>query len=273
MGSTAGAVAGARRTGGLTAAERQLLTAVVLSLLALFLGLSLLMLARRASGVFVQPLGGGGQLAAALAIGLTALALRVALSRTEYSALSTQYLVHSTRRVLLFAVPGLAAIMLLASITLPAAAPWSVAVAWFLLIANEASSWLIFHRLRRARASPARPLPPPLLAEQVEPEIPASLVQQITRVQEEGRESIHGLLRAEIPAGDRLAVVHVAFCPPLAAAPELQAHAIDAEDADVRITQAETFGTRIEARLQEPAVDRSSVLIELLGSVTRPRSA
>jgi hypothetical protein len=104
-------------------------------------------------------------------------------------------------------------------------------------------------------------------AEAEEPEIPEGLVQQVTRVLEGERESIHALVRAEIAAHDRLSVVHLAFCPPLAARPELTAHAVDADDAEVRITQAEAFGARIEVRL--PKVDKSarSVMIEVLGSV------
>jgi hypothetical protein len=96
--------------------------------------------------------------------------------------------------------------------------------------------------------------------------VPANVTQQLTRVREaDGNESLHGLVRAEIAAGDRIAAVHLAFCPPLDGAPELTAHAIDADDAEVRITAAHSYGTRLEVRLNAVAAVERVVLVEVLG--------
>src|SRR5262249_25283923 len=111
-----------------------------------------------------------------------------------------------------------------------------------------------------------------------ESEMPAGLVQQVTRVRDANCESIHALVRAEIPAGDRLAVFHLAFCPPLARSPELTAHAMESGDelaaqgVEVRITQAELFGARIEVRVPYSVDQPQCVLGEVLGSVTVPQS-
>jgi hypothetical protein len=91
-------------------------------------------------------------------------------------------------------------------------------------------------------------------------------VQQVTRVREADRESIHALVQVEFAGGDQLAVVHLAFCPPLDAAPELAAHAMEAEDVEVKVTQGETFGARIEARRKAESIrEARSTVIEVLG--------
>jgi len=112
-----------------------------------------------------------------------------------------------------------------------------------------------------------------VVLEETEVEIPIGLVQQVTRVREEGRESIHALVQAEIAAGDRMAVVHLAFCPPLEATPELTAHAVEAEDAEVKLTQAETFGARIEVRLGAAVKEPCGVIVEVIGAAATQRDA
>jgi hypothetical protein len=102
---------------------------------------------------------------------------------------------------------------------------------------------------------------------QAEPEsVPASLVQQLTRERTEDGESLHAIVRSSFVAGDRLAVVHLAFSPPLTKAPQLAAYAIDDSGAEARVTAAETYGARIEVRLPQPAADGQTVLIEVVGS-------
>jgi hypothetical protein len=121
-----------------------------------------------------------------------------------------------------------------------------------------------------------RPIRPPrdeLFQAADEPETPAGLLQRVTRIREADRESIHALIQAEIPAGDRLVVIHMAFCPPLTARPELTAHALDSDEAEIRMTQAETFGARIEVRLPRDERESRGVLIEVIGSAVCPSVA
>jgi hypothetical protein len=96
-------------------------------------------------------------------------------------------------------------------------------------------------------------------------------VQQITRVREGDCETIHALFETCVAAGDRLGVTHLAFCPPLAARPELTAHAIDCDEAEVRVTQVETFGARLEVRFGQAAEQPRRIVGEVLGSITAPR--
>jgi hypothetical protein len=188
---------------------------------------------------------------------------------TEYSVLSTRLArvlslpTCDVAASLVFAVPGFSAILLLAALTLPGTPALGVATAWFLLVGEEAASWLLRSRTpQRAR---------PAVVE--ESEIPAGLVQQLTRVREADRESVHALVTAEFAPRDLLAVVHLAFCPPLASRPTLTAHAFDGEVTDVRIAQAETFGARIEIRRPRVTQQPQSVVVEVLGSATARESA
>ena len=108
------------------------------------------------------------------------------------------------------------------------------------------------------------------MADEHEEAISEQLVQQITRERTpDGVESIHALVRATIPPGDRLAAVHLAFCPPLNAAPRLAVHVLDDSGAEAKIMLAESYGSRIEGRLPTVARQGQTVLLEVLGE-SRP---
>jgi len=278
------------------AAEKQLVVALWLTVVSLFVFLAAVLLVRRLSGALVQPLGGLALVAlTAAAIAITAM-LRSALT-TEYLAPSTWYaaipishrwpiplpLGEGGRRrrpgeglqlvAILFAIPGVTSFLLLAALSIRGTSIGAT-LAWLLLLAAETGTWLLYYgKLPRLRplGTPvqlaANHLPP--LADEsesvAEAEIPAGLIQQITRVREGDHESLHAFIQAQIPPGDRLAILHIAFCPPLQSPPELTAHALEAADVEVKITQAETFGARIEVRLAQPTRETKEILIEVLG--------
>lgn len=280
MSSTAGAIYRRTRAVPHDSAVRQLPAAISLSLWLLILGLAAVLVARRLSGALVSPLSGGAILMVALTLESTMLVYRYFASCTEYSILSTQYFgrwQHSLppRAVFSLITPEFAALAILASLTIRGTPAWGLILAWLLMISAESIPWLLHCRpglingrwLRLVRPTAA----PPVEIER--PEIPSGLIQQLTRTREGDRESIHALVQAEIAANDHLAVVHLSFCPPLAARPKLSAYALNAEDAEVRITQAETFGTRLEVRLPATKETSRALMIEVLGSVTGPKAA
>ena len=261
-------MAGAVRTRRATGVSRQLVTAMAVTALVLFAGLAVWLMVRRLSGALSQPLSGPEMVLSAIVIAFTALGLQREATRTQYLVHNTPY-IHAS-------IISIAAVVMLASITLPGTPALAIAIAWVVLVSAEAASWLAFANarfirfrqfgLRRANHSE------PAVADE-EPQIPAGLVQKLTRVCEGDRESIHVLANADILEGDRRAVVHVSFCPPLASRPELTAHAMDADDVEVRLTQAESFGARVEIRAKQDQPGPRSILIEVLGSVTYPKSA
>jgi hypothetical protein len=281
MSSTAGAIDRALTTGDATTVERQAVTAVWVTGCVLFVGLALVMLVRRLSGAFIQPLSAWTFVGMAIVLEVGVVALRQKSLRTQDSVLRTQWQVWlgrplgSAMSACPQIVPGVAALIGLASLTISGTPAWSLAFAWFVLIAGETTHWLLYYRPRLSRLGQTRSVTvlSDLPSAVEESEIPVGLVQQVTRVLEGDRESIHSLVRAEVAAHDRLAVVHLAFCPPLGARPELTAHALDATEAEVRITQAEAFGVRIEIRLPQVQEFSRSVLIEVLSSVTGQRGS
>jgi hypothetical protein len=90
----------------------------------------------------------------------------------------------------------------------------------------------------------------------------AEVCQQQTRQRlADGRELVHGTLRAAFVIGQRTAVEHLAFCPMLGAVPRITATAIDDADCAVRVTHVYRYGARLEIRLKEPCDEPVQVLI------------
>jgi len=275
-------------TEGSVAIQRELRAAVWLTLLLLASGISIFLTWRRIAGALSAPPSGLSILTAGVALALASALLRVLVFERWHPALNaensllriqseTRLLLASqpTNLNLLFALPGIVTLLVLASITLPRTPAWGIASGWIAFIVSESASWLLYrypvHSLRHDTTPSAAATQ--FIQTSDEPEVPAGLVQQFTRTREGDRESLHALLATQIAANDRLAVVHLAFCPPLAARPEVTAHALDLEDAEIRITQVETFGARIEAYLPRAEPEPRPLIIEVLGSVTCPPDA
>jgi hypothetical protein len=296
MSSTAGAIDQQQRAGGNRAVQQQLVVAALWMVLGLAIVLATLLVVRRISGVFQQPLGGAAIVLFAVVAELGVfsfrrLAIRQGLAAAQYSVLSTQY-------SLLYVLPTVLAIAALLSLTIPGTPLFGLLLAWLIVLAGETAQLYPHFRPIWDRTlpppppvAPPVPTPPPLPSAVVnerseiepaesesseieleEPEIPAGLIQQLTRVLEDDHESIHALVQTKIPANDRQAILHISFCPPLADKPELTAHALDSANADVRITQVETFGARLEVRLPTRITTEQNVVIEILGSAKATKS-
>ena len=246
--------------------DRQLVVAVALTLFILFGFVSLWLAARRLSGAFTQPLSGLEIVAAAVVIESLALGIRRILASTRFSVLRTHYSL----------VVSIAVIIALTSLILPGTPVLGTLLALFVLFGAETASWLPsasryldrFSLLRRfLRVESDAP------SATEDADTPPDLVQRLTRVREAAGESIHVLASAEIPAHDRLGVIHISFVPALASRPELTAHAMNADDVEVRLTQVDTFGARMEVRVPQAEPQSRHVLIEVLGSAIDPRSA
>jgi len=86
------------------------------------------------------------------------------------------------------------------------------------------------------------------------------IVQQLYRIRDEQDcELIYGTLRADFVAGQRTAVVHVGFCPPLAYLPEIEAEVLPGSVAKIKVAQA----TRLDVRLSAPAATDCQVWIDM----------
>ena len=103
-----------------------------------------------------------------------------------------------------------------------------------------------------------------------------NIVQQIFREQDDqGHDIIYGTVRADFVAGQRTAVVHVGFCPPLEYLPEIEAEALpdpllQSTAAKIKVVQALAHGTRLDIRLPKAATDDGQLWIDL---AARPDAA
>lgn len=90
------------------------------------------------------------------------------------------------------------------------------------------------------------------------------IVQQLYRVRDEdGSEVIYGTLRADFQTGQRTAVLHVGFCPPLPYLPEIEAAALPGSDIRLKVAQALAHGARLDVRLSETPTEDCHVWIDM----------
>jgi hypothetical protein len=242
---------------------RRLVTSAVWTALALFVVLALLLAIRRLSGAVTVPL--AGPILSPLAAGIAAASVlaRLWLLPARLPSLSRLDL----RDWLVLVGPSLALVVLLAAIMTPGTSWLAALTALLFAGVIERLFWRhIAVALRPRDSSPAPRVPPAEIAEASEEEsYPANLLQQIVRTREGTGEAIHAVLRAEFQVGEQMHVLHVAFCPPLAEAPHLEAVVTGEFDADVKVTGAYSFGARLEVQLAQPALEPISLLVEVAG--------
>lgn len=90
------------------------------------------------------------------------------------------------------------------------------------------------------------------------------IVQQLYRVRDgQGREVIYGTLRADFHPGQRTAVLHVGFCPPLDYLPEIEAAALPDSVARLKVVQALAHGARLDVKLLETPSEDCHVWIDM----------
>ncbi|MCA9247555.1 MAG: hypothetical protein KDA42_10580 [Planctomycetales bacterium] len=93
----------------------------------------------------------------------------------------------------------------------------------------------------------------------------SNVLQAWTRVEsEDDSEAVYATLRSELKAGQRTVVLHLAFCPPFAAAPEIEYEQIDGPDASLKPVTVLPYGARFEARLPHPATAGTVIAVEVV---------
>lgn len=252
---------------------RHLAASAAWTALALFVLLALLLAVRRLTGALTQPIAGPILVPLAAGIAAASVLLRLWLLPLRLDVPWQR----SAPFWLLVAVPSAAVALFLAAVMTPGTNWLAAFVALLFAAAIEGLFWrhlAVALRPREVRASPQLP-PAETAAEATVDEIveeesyPANLLQQIVRTRQASGEAIHAVLRAEFQPGEQTHVLHVAFCPPLADAPRLEAFVTGEMDADVKITAAYGFGARLEVQLSQPAQQPRSVMVELAGESGR----
>jgi hypothetical protein len=96
------------------------------------------------------------------------------------------------------------------------------------------------------------------------------VLQRLTRSRTAHGDVIHGLLVAELAPGERVATLHVAFCPPFEQLPRVEATAADNPECDVKVAQTLHQGARLEVRLAHISDAARAVTVEILATEHRP---
>jgi hypothetical protein len=93
--------------------------------------------------------------------------------------------------------------------------------------------------------------------------LPKNVTQQLTRSQAaDGAEELSGWLRIAFVAGQRTGSLHVAFCPPFAATPELAVEQLDGPEARMKTAQLMPYGARLDLKLASAAEQPTTVLLQ-----------
>lgn len=96
------------------------------------------------------------------------------------------------------------------------------------------------------------------------------LVQRMTRRIDGDVESIVCLMRATFEPGQRQASLHASFCPPLEAEPSCECEQVEGPEAVLKLTQAESFGARVDLRLSRGPETEVAVVVRITASSTSP---
>lgn len=242
--------------------------------------IAVMLLIRRFTGAFVQPLPGFLFVFVSLLVVLVSALLRI-------GALRIRFPLHVVAVRGLLVAPAVAALFILGSVTIPNSPLFAAIAAWIVAVATE-TVWLTnlfrsWQGLESVSRPPERREPAPFIAasnlirpaahrEQVTTErvsdqddesLPADVTQQLTRSRHEGGESIAGLLRVDFAARDRTQIVHLAFCPPFKSIPTVDVAQVSGPTISTKVTQVEQFGVRIEVKHQVPAAESCSVVLEI----------
>ncbi len=226
---------------------------------------AILICLRRSSGALIQPLPPPVLVACGGLLATAALAFRAVFSTS---------LPGTDRRVTysVWAAPSVVLALWAASLSLDGSATSGLLGLWGLPLAEEGWSW---GRLWREQAGPAPCAPgrPPVvearaplgiaLIGQADEELDATVTQQIVRRRQSDRsEAVEGWVRADLAVAQRHATAHVAICPPLDGLPECFAEQMAGPPAAIKVAQVLPYGVRFEIKLDKPAQEAASVVVE-----------
>ena len=89
------------------------------------------------------------------------------------------------------------------------------------------------------------------------------------RLSDDGRETLEGEFTAVFTAGQKQAVVHLAFCPPLHGIPELECEPIDGADVRWKLAVAQPYGARIDVHRGGPLGHPAEIRLAWFATVDR----
>lgn len=186
---------------------------------------------------------------------------------------------------------GLSATVLVVGVTLslPGSSTLALVAFWGLLIAGECWAWLSPKGLFPAGLSPrgrlsiwrassatkppsqsanrtirvdSAEVPFPHVADALTESSNRDVTQQLLRSRAiDGSEELAGWIRVGLKSGQRLASVHLAFCPPFPRTPELQVEQLEGPAGKLKTVQLLPYGTRFDLKLARAQEEPETVLL------------
>lgn len=229
---------------------------------------------RRAVGAISTPLSPSALVGVGVAVTATALATRYVWKRTAATHSAT---------LALSSLLTVSALAFAAAASLPGSAPVGLVGLWLVVVGEEFWSWWPRHASSTEQLEVVSHCPPKQVSgtdghERFERAVADSslgsdvtqehVTQQVTRVLEpDGTERVVGWMRVSFEPGQRLASVHLAFCPPFARTPEASLERLDGPQVRIKRVQVFSFGARFDLKLDSPAEQRSDVLLHVAAEV------
>jgi hypothetical protein len=240
------------------------------------LGLAVFVFARRFSGSFENSLGGPAFIASIAAAVVWSAAIRVATAKTDDNRAS-KWLSRLVEWIPTVALPltGVAlategtpmSAVLVAAALITGEEYWA---ARFASVPAEGSKrhnqfGFVVGRAAEARlgrrALAVESAPEVESAVAMEVEINRDLWQEQRRFLREHDETITGVVRSRFGPRDRVAIEHIAFCPPMASVPRLELEPLDGCECGVRATHVYRYGARIEVKLDQARDEVTECLV------------
>jgi len=233
-------------------------------LLGLFTATAGVIVERRWAGALMRPLELGPLLLTAVLIAAVAAMIRVGRLR------GTRVALFSRLDWFVMAWISVAVFFSTAALCMPGTAAAGVVAVGFVAAIEEGCAWtfLLRHLLQPTPiASPPKKCVYYDIPEAVPPD---EIVQQITRRRNnDGTEQVFGWIRAAFASGQRTGSVHLAFCPPLGAVPELEVEQTDGPESRIKTSQVLSYGARVDLKLAEPAEQPTTVLLQFLATARK----
>jgi hypothetical protein len=151
------------------------------------------------------------------------------------------------------------------ALSLPGSGVLGLVLLWAAVVAEEALTWpFVAGRPTANRAPHDDATIVQHAADPIGDAPPAEgVTQQLARrATPAGIEEIGGWLRMPLAAGQQSGSLHVAFCPPLAAPPEIEIEQAAGPAARIKLGQALSCGARIDVKLAAPAAAATSLLVQ-----------
>jgi hypothetical protein len=254
--------------------------ASIIALAGLFVCAALVLALRRVSGALVHPLTIATLIPTGFLAAISALGIRTLWRHSSDRRAS------SRGNLIMDVLLGTSLMIFAAALSLPGTSPWGLACLWLLIAAFEIWAWVpgTGQWLRRPRhektgpeqfridqaqsvadhIEPVSTLPGAISDSLRAPIWPAKgVTQQLTRsTTARGGDVLCGALRLDLAAGQRTGNLHVAFCPPFAGTPEINAVQVDGPEARIKIAQLLPYGVRMDVKLLSPSDESAGVLVQ-----------